>query len=69
MHGLAIAALAALATAIPMEKRFGDFDHVKVETRADEQNIFVCPGDAPYGGCALNGNPYYVNEGELDTFP
>ncbi|KAF2163542.1 hypothetical protein M409DRAFT_57429 [Zasmidium cellare ATCC 36951] len=67
MHGAVLLALAAAASALPatLNKRVDS----QLERRDDatESNLFVCPGNAPYGGCSLNGNPYYVNEAKTGT--
>lgn len=59
MQGAVFLALAAAASALPATLH-------QLERRDDiitDSNLFICPGDAPLGGCSLNGNPYYVNQG------
>ncbi|KAK4501059.1 hypothetical protein PRZ48_006865 [Zasmidium cellare] len=60
MHGAVLFAFAAAASALPAT-------FINKRDDLTESNLFICPSNAPYGGCSLNGNPYYVNESKTGT--
>lgn len=54
-----LALVAAVASAAPTSKGNANLD-LSLGAQMGS-NVFVCPGEASIGGCALGGNPFAID--------